>query len=677
MVAAGVLGMSFLVAFSYLPHNLRLHEGQIASRTIVSPRYIEMQTSSDKERESQFRSRNRRLFEKIYSIDDAISKSVIDNIRNCFDEIKAIQKSQTPPDIYPAVLQFIPKETLDTLVKTDAKQLLALEYFTVQHAEDLLNSGIINVESSNLSYLLDSSVGFWGINPSNKEVAYLVLMQFLKPNLVYDALRTKTLEGQLGLTGSFTTIFKEGQPIVYKGDTVTRSHLEIFKALNIYGVKVAWIQLVGIVIIVSFLLVLLERFIYFFNPRIHSETRYLVLVYVLLLLGVINAVFVQYIGHLPWMIDPRFLIPISIFAIMVSLLLRTNISMLSGTVVSVFIAIVFKMDMSVLLYLFLSNCVTLFIAYKKYTRKDLIFSGYWVGLFNFVFVCSVGFLNEEIRLLWYVSNSIIAFSTGILSSMITLAILPYFETIFNINTRQSLFDFSNLNHSLLKQLMISAPGTYQHSLMVANLAEAAAEVTQAADPVLCRVAAYFHDIGKIKRPQFFTENQLSGDNPHDQLAPHMSKMIIANHVKDGIDLGMKYKLPDPVIDIIAQHHGTTMVSFFYIQALHANAETAKEEFRYPGPKPNSKEAGIVMLADSTEAATRSLDKPSFARVESMVEKVFKDKIEDHQLDDCPLSLKEITLIKETFLKIFKGIYHVRLDYADEVAQFLAQQKDKK
>ena len=253
--------------------------------------------------------------------------------------------------------------------------------------------------------------------------------------------------------------------------------------------------------------------------------------------------------------------------------------------------------------------------------------------------------------------------------MLCMAFLPYFEQLFKITTQQTLLELSNLNHPLLKKLMLRALGTYQHSLMVANLAEAAAEEISA-NPILCRVGAYYHDIGKIKRRAFFSENQFTDENPHENIAPKMSQIIIANHIKDGIELAIRYKLPPAIKNIIEQHHGTSVISFFYEKAVLAkdqnDSDPLKDDFRYPGPKPNFKESGILMLADSVEAAVRSLIKPNLTKIENLLDTIFNDKIKDKQLSECPLTLSEIEVIKATFLTVFKGIYHNRVNYQEEL-----------
>jgi putative nucleotidyltransferase with HDIG domain len=681
LLAGGACAMTAaLIAFPYLPHNVHLKEEVIAHKTIVSNRYIELETTEDKAKSHLNLLQHRTGGHRVFSVNTELSSTILDTVKGIFEDIKLMRENGVSNNNMASTLSFLSPHHQEALLRMPLKSVLTLQYFTIQHADIVLTQGVHAVDTGTIENLIDSSVEIWQLDKIQREIATQILLHTLKPNLVFDASKTRFLSQNQGAHKPYITIIKEGQPIIYKGEVVTLRHLEILKALDMVGVKANWGQILGIVILVILLLAMLERFVFYFNPRIHANRKNLILVYVLMMFGLFTAILIRYIGPLPYQLDLRFLIPISISAMMTSLMLRTNISMLAGTVLSVLIAMLYKADFALLVYLFLGNSFTLFIAYKRYSRKELISAGYWVGLFNMVSVIGLGFFNEVPMGVWYISNAAVALMNGILASMISLAILPYFESIFNITTRQTLLEFSNLSHPLLQQLMVSAPGTYQHSLMVATLAEAAAERVKA-DPVLCRVGAYFHDIGKLKRPQFFSENQLSGENPHLNLTPRMSKTIIASHVKEGLELAAKYKLPDEIKQIIAQHHGTTMVSFFFIQAIHQSAskdiDQVKEDFRYPGPKPQSKEAAIVMLADSVEAATRALEKPTFSKVENLVEKIFRDKIDDGQLSEAPISLNEIKEIKSLFLRILKGIYHSRLDYQEELDKLLHQNQDKK
>jgi len=217
----------------------------------------------------------------------------------------------------------------------------------------------------------------------------------------------------------------------------------------------------------------------------------------------------------------------------------------------------------------------------------------------------------------------------------------------------------------LRKLLMETPGTYHHSIVVGNLAEAAAEAVRA-DPLLARVGAFYHDIGKTRRPYFFVENQFAGDNPHNKISPNLSALIIRSHVKDGVDLARAEKLPQPIVEIIQQHHGTSLISFFYRQAVDngKGMEVPEEEFRYEGPLPQTREAAIILLADSVEAAVRSLSRPVAGRIEGMVRRIIKEKLNDGQLDEAPLTLKDLDKIGDTFVHILSGVFHQRIEYPE-------------
>ena len=252
---------------------------------------------------------------------------------------------------------------------------------------------------------------------------------------------------------------------------------------------------------------------------------------------------------------------------------------------------------------------------------------------------------------------------GLISSVLTIGTTPVFENIFNIITPFKLNDLGNPEKPLLKRLMFEAPGTYHHCLMVGNLAEAAC-LRIGADNQLARVAAYYHDIGKLRRPDYFFENQM-GANPHDFLMPNESAKVLRNHVDDGLEIAKQYRLPKDIRDIIAQHHGVTLAGFFYKKALEITPDAKEDDFRYPGPKPESKEAGIVMLADSCEAAVRSLDEKTEESIRAMVTKIVKNRMAEGELDDCDLSFRELGEIIEAFVSMLGSHFHKRIKYDDK------------
>lgn len=257
-------------------------------------------------------------------------------------------------------------------------------------------------------------------------------------------------------------------------------------------------------------------------------------------------------------------------------------------------------------------------------------------------------------------------ASGFLSALLSLATLKIFESLFGVLTNFSLLELSDFNQPLLKRMIVEAPGTYHHSLVVSNLSEAAAGAIDA-NALLTRVGAYYHDIGKLEKAEYFTENQMIGWNKHDLLEPSVSRLVIVNHVKQGLEIAKKYKLNPIITDFIPQHHGTSLTYYFYQKALEDAEDPAKvkqEDFRYPGPKPQIRETAIVMLADSVEAATRALEDPNPQKIEELVYKIINNKFIDGQLDECNLTLKEIDKIASTFTKVLSAMYHSRIKYPE-------------
>ena len=251
---------------------------------------------------------------------------------------------------------------------------------------------------------------------------------------------------------------------------------------------------------------------------------------------------------------------------------------------------------------------------------------------------------------------------GSLSTAITIFLLPIYESWFGFTTDITLLELSDLNHPLLKRLAMEAPGTYHHSISVGNLSEAAAKAT-GANPLLARVGTYYHDIGKIEIPEYFVENQLSVTSRHEALTPSMSALILASHVKKGRELGEEAGIPDDVLNFIEEHHGTMVMTYFYNKALEQGAdESVEDKYRYPGPRPQTRETGIAMLADAVEAASRTLDEPKPARIRNLIQRIINDRFQAGELDECPLTLRDLARIREAFEQVLMAMFHHRVEY---------------
>jgi putative nucleotidyltransferase with HDIG domain len=360
-------------------------------------------------------------------------------------------------------------------------------------------------------------------------------------------------------------------------------------------------------------------------------------------------------------------LPFAFAAIVISVVLSPRIATLSSVIVAMFVCMVLDNRFSFFLYSFLGSIIAAQEVSQTHERKNIIRAGVAAGGANVILIVALSLINGSLFTVEAAVCLGMGVLGGVLSAVLAIGIIPIIEMTFNYTTDIKLLELADLNQPVLRQLLINAPGTYHHSILVGILSEAAAESVQA-NPLLARVSSYYHDIGKIKKPQYFIENQSAGENRHDKLQPSMSSLIIAKHIRDGEELARQYRLGKPIVDIILQHHGTSCMSFFYQKAREMSEDeqsVSDSEFRYPGPKPQTKEAGIVMLADAVEATSKTLSEPTAARIQGMVQRIINNIFVDGQLDECELTLKDMHLIAQSFNRILTGIFHSRIDYPEK------------
>jgi hypothetical protein len=328
-------------------------------------------------------------------------------------------------------------------------------------------------------------------------------------------------------------------------------------------------------------------------------------------------------------------------------------------------------------YFFIGSVVGAHSVVYSEDRSTLVKAGIKVGLVNILTILCQNLIAHRWVSVEGGFNVLFGFLGGFASALVVLGILPLMEWVFGYTTNIRLLELANMNHPLLKQLILEAPGTYHHSIVVSTMAETAAR-SMNANPLLARVSAYYHDIGKITKAEYFIENQGYDENKHQNLTPSMSSLILISHVKDGVELAQKYKLGRKVTDIIQQHHGTGLIAFFYQKAKEQEnpemEQVEEEAFRYPGPKPQTKEAALVLLADSVEAASRTLTQPTPARLQGLVQKVINSIFTDGQLDECELTLKDLHQIAKSFNSILSSIHHQRVEYPASAAKESAGKK---
>lgn len=369
-----------------------------------------------------------------------------------------------------------------------------------------------------------------------------------------------------------------------------------------------------------------------------------------------------------------YIFPAAMGGMLIKILIDERLAILTSIILSVCGSIIFNegingtMNISVGIYI-LFSCLggVLFLSTKNH-RSKILQAGLFAALINLLTLLSLMFLrNGQYSGMEYGFYLIAALASGIVSAVLCIGFLPFLEASFGILSTMRLIELSNPNHPLLRKILTEAPGTYHHSVMVANLAESACEAV-GANGLLARVGCYYHDIGKTKRPLFFIENQMNRDNPHDRLPPEKSAQIIIAHAADGASILRKYHMPKEIVEIAEQHHGTSLLKFFFHKAKQANPETTENEYRYFGPKAQTKETAIIGIADSVEAAVRSLSQPTPEQIESLVKAITADRLQDGQLNECDLTLKELEIVIYTLCETLKGIFHSRIEYPEMTKQ---------
>ena len=357
-----------------------------------------------------------------------------------------------------------------------------------------------------------------------------------------------------------------------------------------------------------------------------------------------------------------FVLPVSAGSMLVCLLFDFHLALGFSFVVSVLIGLLFPGDPFIPVYYFLGSIVAALSVIHCKKRTALLRAGALTGLINIAAITGIDLYRGEL-LSRGLYDAGAGFLGGLIVAMVVSVTLPFFETLFDITTDIKLLELLEPNQPLLKELVYKSPGTYHHSIVIGNLAEAAAE-SIGENPLLARVGAYYHDVGKIRKPEYFIENQRVSENKHDRLMPSMSSLIIASHVKDGVEVAREHRLPSTVVDIIQQHHGTSLITYFYQKAkeLQPLIAVAEGDYRYPGPRPRTKIAAIVMLADNVEAASRTLDDPTPPRIQALTNSVINRIFLDDQLSWCDLTLNDLRYIARSFNLILTGIFHHRIDY---------------
>jgi hypothetical protein len=497
---------------------------------------------------------------------------------------------------------------------------------------------------------------------------------FISPNLFYDEEESRQyLAEQIKKVEPVYNTLKKGAIVIRTGEEINETSFRKLEAISQHTSYFNLQAVLGISIILGILLTL-SLIIFLEEQDRKSANNYLVFA-MFILVSVAYAYLMNLIRNVPDYLVFGVFIPAAGITMTAELLYKRKFSLTLALVLPILFMLISGNDAYTFLFTLGSGLIGIFTVRNAEKRGDLLRSSLVLVITNCLILGAAGLLRElaprqfVMLLVWGAGN-------GVVSVILTLGVTPFFEIILNLPTNFRLLELSDLNTPVLKKMQIEAPGTYHHSLNVANMAENAARAIKA-NSLLVRVAALYHDVGKIPNSEYFIENS-GGESKHDSLKPSLSNSILKAHVKMGVEMSRQMKLPDEVVDIIAQHHGTSLMKYFYNQALekYDNGDIDKKDYHYPGPKPQNREAAIVLLADNVEAASRVLKKPSPTRIEEFVNEVVESKFREGQLNESTLTLRGLMKISIAFRRYLMGVFHTRIQYPDD-RELEGKEQDKK
>lgn len=665
---ASIIFITFIISYILLitavaPKKYDLSVGKIAMSDIKAPRETIDEAASEEKLQQAIEN-----VDKQFTLKSEVKKQAYANVESLFNKI--IDIISTVNDQTERISQLEKFEAIK-LSESECSILLSMNSDIASDIKDkslkildeVYENNIENDNSESLSNAkkkAEAEIDDLNLSSDLETVLSKIITDQITPNFFYDEEKTeeKIKEVQKNIE---KVVIKKNQIIVKEGEPVTEDQIQVLNELGLLrdnsskGISFLYVVLAVFIIIILYIE---HHYIYINYKNVFYDIKKII---VINLLNIISLIIAKVVS-----LGSAYLIPLACAPLLMTLLINYKISLFVNILNSILIGAIAEFDPIIIILAVLNALLGSTVLKKMQQRNDILYASIRLTVIIGIACFSMGeILSNNISDI--LLNTLFSMIGVILSGILAIGLLPFFEATFDIVTTLKLLELSNPNNPLLKKLLMEAPGTYHHSMMVANLAEMAAEEVKA-DSVIARIGAYYHDIGKVCRPIFFKENQMTKENPHDKINASLSTLIITSHVKDGLELAKEYKLPKVIQDIIVQHHGTTLVKYFYLTEKNNSEhpeEVKEEDFKYPGPIPSSKEAGIIMLADSAEAAVRSITDPTKGKIEEMVNNIIKDKLYSGQLDDCDLTLKDLSIIRKTFLKGFNSIYHQRIEYPTE------------
>lgn len=672
LLTAGILSIDLL------PRQVSLAEGEIAGEDI----YYEGATTSYTSalRTDEAKNQAAEAVEDIYYTDETVTDNLLAAIDGYAETLDAAALALQEGGDESAVLSSLREELpagdygdgiLNTMLSASSatrsqqfatfKALLREVYAAGVHSEQ------VEEARTTIALAIDASPLTGDAETFFKNLLAAMELPF---NTTKDAVATREAEDAAmeAVTPVQVTV-RSGEKLVSRGSVVTAEQVEALQALGLHNEYSVLTPYLGLLLLAAVVLTLLFLYLRLYQPQVYGKTSSMLLfgvvfILFLLLCKLISLISFSDSSEVSLLIG--YLLPVPAASLLLAVLLNRETAIFVTLCLSVFVGVIMDGSLAYSVVAMAGGAAAVITAAHLNQRSQFVGASMWITLANLLLICALG-------MLWRSSYSAIAVGAlfglinGLLSAILAMGILPFLESAFHVTTVIRLLELSNSNHPLLKRMMTEAPGSYNHSILVGNLAEAAADAI-GADALLVRVASYYHDIGKLKRPHFYIENQRPGENPHDKLQPALSAMIITSHVTDGIKMLREARFPEEIIDIVEQHHGNSLVSFFYHKAKEAALdpdEIKEEDYRYKGRRPQTKEAALVMLADSVQAAIQALQSGDPQAIENRVREVINGKIASDQLADCPLTFRDLEAVVQSFLTVIAGMNHHRISYPDE------------
>lgn len=654
-------------------HDLKV--GSRSSERVYAPKTILDQKATDRARQEAMDK-----VADIYKIDDHVTSIQLANLDRIFDNIRQIieRTDLTRDEKIDQLKKAIPYQLADkayaTLAGTPVETLNSMQYLTKYIVEQIMRDGVREKDLEAARMRVNEQLIVAELSSNNRLVIQELARHSIVPNVKLD--REKTDEAKKAAADAVEPVY------IYEGDILLDYNqvinAEVLRKLELVGLMQTdkLKPYLGMALLMLFFTLFLG--VYMSRSRTFRRGQAFRPMLLYLLLLTLGAIYIQLFARfVPLNAEHAlYVTPFAFVPLVIAILLGERVAYVASLVLAFFAGLTFHealgtlIDYRSFLYAATSGMSGVFTISGAMSRSRILRAGFWVSLVNMVTIAMLLLLIGTVPdVRSAIELALFAVLSGMLAAVLTLGLLPFFEAAFGILSPMKLLELSSPNQPLLRKLLLEAPGTYHHSVMVANLAEAAADAV-GADALITRVGSYYHDIGKTKRPRYFVENQMGGVNPHDQLTPQMSKQIIIDHVIDGVKMLKEKNMPRAIIEIAEQHHGTTLIKYFYHKAKEEAAKKGaplpkEADYRYPGPIPQSKEAAIVMIADTVEATLRSMTKPTMDDVTTLVDETIRDKIEDGQFADVDLTMRDFQLIREAILQTLAGTFHSRIEYPKE------------